>query len=121
MKDLASSVFRRPPERLNCAQAVLHAHSKASGVELMPVSDLKPLGGGRAPGGLCGALYAACIIAPQKAEVLMSRFTQELGSAKRKVLRTNKEHCCERSVATAAGLLEDEMTNRESVPSDHKG
>ncbi len=87
----------------------------------MPVSDLKRFGGGRAPGGLCGALYAACIIAPQRAEVLTNYFTQALGSAKCKDLRrANSEHCCECAVGTAADLLQDEMANRD-LPSDHKG
>lgn len=114
MKNRALNVFRRPPERLNCAQAVLDAYTKFHGKEVMPVGDLKCFGGGRAPGGLCGALYAACVIAPQNAEALMNRFAQELGSTRCKELRANKEHRCESSVAAGAQLLEDEARRGES-------
>ncbi len=114
MKDHASRGFRRPPERLNCAQAVRHARTSVYGEEVMPVSDLKPFGGGRAPGGLCGALYAPCILAPQKAESLMSRFAQELGSTRCEELRTNKKHPCEGCVAMGARLVQSEVGGCES-------
>jgi hypothetical protein len=59
MKEHALKVFRQPPERLNCAQAVLHAWREVAGDTSIALADLKPFGGGRAPDGLCGALRAA--------------------------------------------------------------
>ena len=38
IKDQALAVFRRPPERLNCAQAVLHAYREVSGRPLASAS-----------------------------------------------------------------------------------
>jgi hypothetical protein len=70
MKEHALKVFRQPPVRLNCAQAVLHAWREVSGDTSIALVDLKPFGGGRAPEGLCGALHAACMVAPSQAEAL---------------------------------------------------
>ena len=74
MKEHALKVFRQPPERLNCAQAVLHAWREVSGDTSIALADLKPFGGGRAPDGLCGALHAACMVAPGRAEALKQKF-----------------------------------------------
>ena len=62
MKEHALKVFRQPPERLNCAQSVLYAWREVSGDTSIALADLKPFGGGRAPGGLCGALHTACMV-----------------------------------------------------------
>ena len=110
IKDRAVAIFRRPPERLNCAQAVLHAYSETN--TAIPVADLKPFGAGRAPGGLCGALYAACLLAPDRAEALRARFAEQVGSVRCKELRANKEQRCENSVAAAAELLQARTAGR---------
>ncbi len=80
MKKHALAVFRQPPERLNCAQAVLHAWREVSGDTTLALSDLKALGGGRAPAGICGALHAACLVAPGRTEALKAAFGDRLGS-----------------------------------------
>ena len=80
MKKHALKVFRQPPERLNCAQSVLHAWREVSDDTGIALADLKPFGGGRAPDGLCGALHAACMVAPGRAEALKQNFAARLGS-----------------------------------------
>jgi hypothetical protein len=109
MKNHAVERFRRPPERMNCAEAVLSAYQKISGDTAISISDMKPLGAGRAPGGLCGALHAACIVAPDKAERLKARFAEIAGSVVCKEIRRAKQHSCEFCVAEGAQLLEDEL------------
>jgi len=106
MKNHALKVFRHPPERLNCAQSVLHAWREVSGDTSIPLADLKPFGGGRAPDGLCGALHAACDIAPDRAEVLKQNFAAQLGSLYCRELRAAKVHPCETCVGHATELLE---------------
>ncbi len=105
MKEHARKVFRQPPERLNCAQAVLYAWRAVSGDTAIALTDLKPFGGGRAPQGLCGALHAACVVAPDRAEALQRNFAAQLGSVYCKELRAAKVHPCEACVAQAAELL----------------
>jgi len=105
MKDLALKVFRQPPERLNCAQSVLHAWRETFGDTTLAVADLKPFGAGRAPEGLCGALYAACLLAPNRAEELQAAFAARVGSLHCKEIRAAKQHLCAECVAHAAELL----------------
>ena len=106
MKANALNVFRQPPERLNCAQSVLYAWREVTGNTGIALADLKPFGGGRAPDGLCGALHAACMVAPDQAESLKQNFAARLGSLYCKELRAAKVHPCETCVVQATELLE---------------
>ena len=108
MKQTALNVFRKPPERLNCAQSVLYAWREVSGDTTLTVADLKPFGAGQAPDGLCGALYAACQLAPNRAEELKAAFATRLGSLHCKEIRAAKKHPCADCVAEAAELLAPE-------------
>ena len=59
MKKIALGVFRQP---LNCAQAVAHAAVARGHGDVRLVAELAGCGGGRTPGGVCGALHAVhCI------------------------------------------------------------
>lgn len=106
MKEHALKVFRQPPDRLNCAQSVLHAWREVSGDTSIALEDLKPFGGGRAPDGLCGALHTACLIVPGQAKALKAAFAARLGSVYCKELRAAKQHPCEACVGQATELLE---------------
>ena len=105
MKEHALKVFRKPPERLNCAQSVLHVWREVSGDTSISLAEAKLFGGGQAPDGICGALHTACLIAPDQAAVLKTAFGARLGSIYCKELRAAKEHPCETCVAQAAELL----------------
>jgi hypothetical protein len=106
MKRRALAVFRQPPERLNCAQSVIHAFREVTGNTSLALSDFKPHGGGRAPDGLCGALHAACAAAPEQAEALKAQFAARLGSLYCRELRAAKRHPCEVCVGQAADLIQ---------------
>lgn len=116
MKGHALAVFRKAPERLNCAQSVLYAWREVSGDQSIALADLKPFGGGRAPDGLCGALHAACLVAPDHAEVLKQNFAVRLGSLYCKELRAAKVHSCETCVIQATGLLEIHFDQTRTEP-----
>jgi hypothetical protein len=117
VKEHALRVFRQPPERLNCAQAVIHAWCEVSGATSITPARLKAFGGGRAPGGLCGALHAACLAAPDEAEAMKSAFAARLGSLYCKDLRATGDHHCAACVADAAELLELQTRPRRTKPS----
>ena len=106
MKEHSFSVFRKDPERLNCAQSVLYAWREVSGDTSIALAEVKPFGGGRAPDGLCGALHTACMVAPERAEGLKRNFAARLGSLYCKELRGAKVHPCETCVGRAMDLLE---------------
>jgi hypothetical protein len=109
MKAHALKHFRRPPMMLNCAQSVLYAYQQIYGESLFSLEQMKSSGGGRAPGGLCGALHAACSLLPDKAEQLKNRFAQKTGSILCKEMRAANQHPCEVCVSESAHLLENEL------------
>ena len=106
MKKHALSVFRKKPEQLNCAQSVLYGWREVSGDTSIPLDDVKLFGGGRAPGGLCGALHTACMVAPDQAKALKQNFALRLGSLYCKELHADKVHPCQTCVDQATELLE---------------
>ena len=118
MKELALKVFRQPPDRLNCAQSVLYAWREVVGETAITVADLRPFGAGRAPEGLCGAVYAACQLAPNRAEELKAAFVARVGSLHCKEIRAAKRHPCADCVAEAAELLEGKDDTDDSRTSE---
>jgi hypothetical protein len=114
MKEHALKVFRQPPDRLNCAQSVLHAWREVFGDTALAVADLKPAGAGRAPEGLCGAVYAACLLAPSREEELKAAFAARVGSLYCKEIRAAKKHPCAECVAETAELLAGEDDKDDS-------
>ncbi|HQF37502.1 MAG TPA: hypothetical protein PK322_00125 [Opitutaceae bacterium] len=110
----AKLVFRRPPHRLNCAQAVLDAYQTVTGHSVAPVADFKPFGGGRAAGGECGALYAACQAAPSSAAAIRAAFAARTGTT---LCRELDALPCEECVALAARLLAQLHSDVRTAPS----
>lgn len=101
MKDHALNMFQRPPESLNCAQAVLAAYREVTGDRSIPLDDFKPWGGGRAPDGRCGALQAACALTADHADKLCQVFAARIGATRCKEI----DAPCTECVTTAAALL----------------
>jgi hypothetical protein len=105
MKETALNVFRQPPDRLNCAQSVAYAWREVTGDTAIMVADFKAFGAGKAPEGLCGAVYVACQLAPDRAKALKAAFAAQLGSLYCKEIRAANVHPCAACVAQAAELL----------------
>jgi len=105
MRERARALFHAPPQNLNCAQAVLAAYQEASGDQALDLQAFQAHGGGRAPGGLCGALHAACAIHPEAAEALRNGFLQEVGHLDCASIRVRGLDACRDCVGLAVGLL----------------
>ena len=72
----ARDTFRHPAYRHNCAQCIaMKYRSLYPGEDVM--SRFQNSAGGRAEGGLCGALYAMLTAYPERAEELKSRFAEQ--------------------------------------------
>ncbi len=100
--DRAFTTFRKEPFRYNCAQTICDAVGRQD-----LLAAMSGFGQGRAPEGLCGALYAALQCAPEeKREALLKKFTDKLGHTKCKDLKMQGKVDCHTCVATAA-LLAD--------------
>lgn len=98
-EEKALSLFRQPPRCLNCAQTICAAMDREDMVESMKNSAR-----GQAPGGTCGALFAAMTLAPERAEEIRSAFTTTLGANTCHDLKA-RQNPCPRCVLTAIRLL----------------
>ena len=108
MKDQEAAKLFHGKDRLNCAQSVLKAFQKEAALPDSTIDHARHLGGGRAPEGLCGALYGAEMLAGED-EIragLESAFTDIAGSTKCREIRGNNRLSCSGCVALAAKLLE---------------
>jgi len=86
--------------RYNCAQSVAAA---CSGEEHL--QDLAGCGAGRAPDGVCGALYAALLLAPESRKKSISdEFAMRLGATKCRELK-GKGVPCTLCVSAAEEIL----------------
>lgn len=75
IEEKALSTFRTAPWRHNCAQAVCAALGREDLLE-----TVSACGTGKAPDGLCGALYGALLCTPvESREELRRRFVEKLG------------------------------------------
>jgi len=99
----ALELFTASPRIHNCAQAT------ACGLGHEELYErLAACGGGKAPGGRCGALYAAMLAAGEThAEEIGRRFAAELGSDKCAELKRTLAIPCARCVETAVKLAEE--------------
>lgn len=86
-KRLSSELFfHAQPENLNCAQAILKGFQKEFGITNQEITAFQAWGGGRADGGLCGALFAAERLLIQIGkESVIDEFREKAGGI----------HCCE--------------------------
>lgn len=100
-EQLALSLFRQPPRCLNCAQTVCAAMGREDLVEFM-----KDKARGNAPGGVCGALFAAMTLAPDRAQSIRKAFAKELGADTCAALK-EKRNPCPHCVTTAIRRLTD--------------
>ena len=103
VEEKALSTFRTEPWRHNCAQAVCAALGREDLLEAVSAC-----GTGRAPDGVCGALYGALLCTPvQSREELKRQFVEKLGYSHCRELK--KEGCvpCRDCVASAAFMAFD--------------
>ncbi|WP_005037681.1 hypothetical protein [Holophaga foetida] len=108
MEKKALELFHCPPQNYNCAQAVAAAHQAITGDSSLNVESFRAFGGGRAPGGECGALFAACQINPGNAEAIRAAFQKQAGHLDCASIRVKGAATCRACVALAAGLLESD-------------
>ncbi len=84
---------------------MIAAYQAVSGRQVAPVAEFQLHGGGRAPDGECGALYAACQIVPEAAARLRAGFAAEAGATRCRPLKRERRFPCTDCVGLAAELL----------------
>lgn len=103
--------------RMNCAQSVVSAFKDIFGLEDDMIETFRAYGGGRAPGGLCGAYYAAkCIIEKvdkEKAAELDKYFISHAGALNCSNVRSLKRLSCVGCVEKGSEFLESIMDKKD--------
>lgn len=102
----ALALFTAVPKLHNCAQAIV----AAAGREDL-VAEFAAFGGGRAEGGLCGALYGAlAVVSECDKEVLKRDFAQLAGSETCRELKMSQKLSCLEAVRIAGRLVDKYRT-----------
>ena len=97
--EAALSKFRKP---YNCCQTVYAAfRPEDSG----GIAGLAGGGAGRAPGGACGALYAALKLCPDSEGEVRAKFAEAAGSQFCREIKAVCKTPCEKCVEAAARLV----------------
>jgi hypothetical protein len=109
-KPNALDFFRGEP-RYNCAQAILKAYAPAVGAGESCLDRFAKFGSGRAPGGECGALFAAkAIVADSSAKKEIERaFVEIARTTKCREIRQGRRLSCEQCVQIAADAVFDRL------------
>ena len=106
MKDIEKKVrsYFRGKDKLNCAQAILKAFQPVSGMDDEEIASYAKAGGGKAPEGYCGALYAAQRLIQDDAleSELKAEFNLSAAGTTCKVIREQKKLSCADCVVRAA-------------------
>ena len=106
-----ASEFFHGEKRDNCAQSVVRAFADVFDLQEKDIQAHAHNGGGRAAGGVCGALVAACSLLPDRTEELTGDFSVQAGSALCREIRSAKTVSCRRCVEIAAGLVDNAVVN----------
>ncbi len=99
-------------EKYNCVQAIMKAFQPRFGVSEDAIAAGSSLGSGRAPGGLCGALYAVKLLAGGDglSRIVEERFVERAGAADCRTIRKLKRLSCRQCVEAAAEILEASLS-----------
>lgn len=98
------------PKKLNCAQAVIEAFREKFNIDENAVHLFASFGSGKAPGGECGALFAAKFLLNEnykdKIGECRDAFVSMAGSTRCKEIRQLKKLPCIGCIETTAGFLD---------------
>ncbi len=101
----AVDTFHAAPYNHNCAQAIAYRWRKRFS-DPLTVEKFQANGGGRAPEGLCGALYAAMQACPDHADEIKADFAKACGALHCRELKGANRVPCPVCVDTADVLVE---------------
>lgn len=98
-------------EGFNCCQAILKTFQEGSHITDEHIIGEKRSGGGRAPGNLCGALYALHQLEPEHRDRFTKNFIEKVGSSKCREIRGQKLLSCRECTGVAADIMTEHRKN----------
>ena len=96
--------------KLNCAQSIVHAFQEKFSVSADSVETFSIYGGGRAPEGECGALYAVKTLLknhPERIKACEDILVSHAGSTKCREIRSGRGLSCAGCVEKIAECLDN--------------
>jgi hypothetical protein len=98
-KAISSYTGKNGERRMNCAQSIVNGFKDECNILPDTIYEFQNYGGGRAPGGLCGAYYAAKTLlesskVKDKIQELEQDFINDAGSVKCREIRQNRRLNC---------------------------
>ncbi len=117
VSDTIAAQYFHGKESFNCCQAVLKAYSAQTNMTDNYIEDnFRKHGGGRAPEGMCGALYASVVLLedqPETLESVVNEFTKNSGALDCRTIRKSGKLPCRDCVELVGKLLSDkQLTNK---------
>ena len=108
----SQNYFHTAPEKLNCVQSVLKSFQKELNIPDSRIAEFKAYGGGRAPEGVCGALFAAeVLLAEQGKPSIKEKFKAKAGNTNCLAIKRENKTSCRECIRIAGELLEKEIKN----------
>src|ERR1035437_8882979 len=106
LRKKSEEYFHVLPENLNCAQAILKGFQKEFDITDQEIEEFRSWGGGRASGGICGALFSAEKLLTQVGKPgIIDEFRARIGEINCLKIKAIKFPCID-CVRIADGLLE---------------
>jgi hypothetical protein len=110
MRIKSEKFFHVKPENLNCAQSVLKGFQNELNIEQSKIDDFRAFGGGRAPEGVCGALFAAEILLLERGKSsVKAEFAKQAGDITCYEIKKNAKTSCIQCVKIADEFLANKL------------
>ena len=102
----ASDTFRHPEYKHNCAQCIVYKWNALFADNGQFAEAAKSHGAGRAPEGLCGALFAAASAVPNHRDEIIEEFKAKNGATTCMELKVTLNVPCKQCIDVADDLVE---------------
>lgn len=115
MKSKEAVNYYRGKENFNCAQAILKAYQKDFDITDQQIIEYKKFGGGKAEGGLCGALFAAKKLIRNEdiSNHTEQHFLKTAGATTCREILSLKQLSCHKCVETIAQSLDEYLKGKK--------
>lgn len=106
--EIAKKHFNNKKQYHNCTQAILRAYQAEFNISDELITECKTKGGSHSTNGMCGALFAACLLLEKDKEMvikIIDKFIAKFGSTKCPDLRHKERELCSEYVEFVALLV----------------